>query len=143
MIAARLVLAPAALALAACAADAPPASQAAEPAPEPQAPAAPATTVSDEGDGVLRVSGLTPNEDELAALHCAAAKRARADGAVSLEWVGGIAKRLDKGYAADLVYETGAAAVPAIANPADGGAAPVENWLTYCDEAGVPREGEA
>lgn len=100
-----------------------------------------------QSDGVIRVTGFLPNEDELAHLHCAAAKQARNEGAAALEWVGGVAKYEGSRYAADLVYETtkeaAAVSLGAAADPADGGAAPVENWLRYCDEAGVPREGEA
>ena len=54
------------------------------------------------------------------------------------------------GYAADMVYEIAAAHGDALdidgesdADPADGGPVPVENWMIYCDEAGMPREGQA
>ncbi len=114
--------------------------------PKPEAPPpAPLEVASVEG-GVIRVTGFALNEDALEAHHCLAAKRARGEGAGALEWVGGVAQREEEGDAvtADLVYQTAAAAArPTGAPPAEGRAAPVADWLIYCDEAGLPREGEA
>ncbi|MEM8753557.1 MAG: hypothetical protein AAGF90_11330 [Pseudomonadota bacterium] len=138
----RAALFPALAALAACGAE--------PPAPEAAAPEAPERTVvaTSAADGSIRVTGPAANEDALDAHHCFAAKRALSIGATTLEWVGGIAKkRGDESVDADLAYETGAAPRPVSAAsaeaPAEGGAAPVERWLIYCDEAGIPREGQA
>lgn len=135
-----------ALALAGCAqpgAEAPAAS-----APALNAPAlnAPGLVVAQE-DRAIRVTGPAANEDALAAHHCAAAKRARAVNAEALSWAGGVAKRNTNGdgVAADLVYEMEAASMVRAtdAPPAESRAALVADWLIYCDEAGIPREGEA
>ncbi|WP_340109003.1 hypothetical protein [Pikeienuella sp. HZG-20] len=140
MSAAHILAALAALMLAGCAA----APRAA--APVAAAPAAPALQVTN-GDGVIHVSGPAAHEDALAAHHCAAAKRARLLGAGALVWDGGVAKRdaTGDGVAADLVYQISGApgAVTSGAAPADRRAAAVGDWLIYCDEAGIPREGEA
>ncbi|QIE54243.1 hypothetical protein G5B40_01565 [Pikeienuella piscinae] len=116
-------------------------------APAPTPPVAPGLTVTDAAAGVIRVAGSAVDEDALAAHHCAAAKHARAAGAGALEWVGGVAKRdaIGDGVDADLVYQTMATAGAPVkgAPPAEGRAAAVEDWLIYCDEAGVAREGEA
>ena len=95
--------------------------------------------------GVIRVTGFALNEDALEAHHCLAAKRARGEGAGALEWVGGVAQReAGDAVTADLLYQTAAAAARATGlPPAEGRAAPVADWLIYCDEAGLPREGEA
>lgn len=104
-------------------------------------------SVRDEEDGVIRVSGGAENEDALSAHHCAAAKHARAAGVGALSWVGGVARR-DRGgdeVEADLIYRMTATSPPPVRGkaPADSAGASVEDWLIYCDEAGVPREGEA
>lgn len=141
----RALIALAALGLAACGAEAPP-PEAAAPPPEKAAPETGirATTAA---DGSIRVTGRAADEDALAAHHCHAARYARVTGASTLEWVGGIAKKLDEGVDATLAYESstapGPVSVAAAKAPAEGGAAPVESWLIYCDEAGLPREGEA
>lgn len=135
----------AAFALAACAAE-----QAPAPSPEASSPdRSPGSVIvaTSAPDGSIRVSGPAADEDALAAHHCFAAKRAKTVGAETLEWVGGIAKKRSDGVDADLAYETGAAPQPVSAAakraPAEGGAAPVESWMIYCDEAGIPREGRA
>lgn len=113
--------------------------------PKPEAPPpAPLSVASVEG-GVIRVTGHAATEDALEAHHCLAAKRARGEGAGALEWVGGVAQRgAGDAVTADLVYQTAAAAARATGlKPAEGRAAPVADWLIYCDEAGLPREGEA
>ena len=131
-------------ALCACAAPkakAPPAAASADPG---------AVKVASVRDDVIRVTGDIADRDALAPLHCTAAKRARTLGAFTLEWAGGVAKPKADGYAADMVYEIAAAHGDALdidgesdADPADGGPVPVENWMIYCDEAGMPREGQA
>ena len=117
---------------------------------EPRSAAAPAAPPKPAGpavaakDGVIRVTAPIANEDALAPLHCFAAKQARADGAPAMEWVGGIAKpKSGGGYDADMVYEIRSSAPRRAGSPAEGGAAAVEAWMIYCDEAGIPREGEA
>ncbi len=105
-----------------------------------------AITVKSEGPGIFRVTGGVLDEDALAPLHCAAAKQARAEGAKVLEWVGGIAAPRGDEYTANLIYETTATRATRSGKdvkPADGGVVAVENWLIYCDEAGIPREGNA
>lgn len=139
----RAFLLPGLLGLAACAPPGGGGSVGALPKPE-APPPAPLEVASVEG-GVIRVTGFARNEDALEAHHCLAAKRARGEGAGALQWVGGVAQR-EEGDAvtADLVYQTAAAAArPTGAPPAEGRAAPVADWLIYCDEAGLPREGEA
>lgn len=140
---ARAIIAAALLALAACA----PAREATPTAAAPADPAPNAVKVADAGPGVIRVTGPIIDQDALAPLHCAAAKRARSMGAVTMEWTGGVAKPRVEGYAADMVYETAMTGATigfgGDAKPAEGGPVPVENWLIYCDEAGISREGEA
>ncbi|MEM7547213.1 MAG: hypothetical protein AAF367_16910 [Pseudomonadota bacterium] len=131
--------------LAACATP-PPATEAT--APQAQAPAEDprAVKVRADGPGVIRVTGGIADRDALAPLHCAAAQQAIRDGAKVLEWVGGIAAPRGEEFDADFVYETTAPEATRLAldaKPADGGVVPVENWLIYCDEAGIPREGKA
>lgn len=120
--------------------------------PRAEAPSAAAAPVESalrvtNGDGVVRVSGPAAHEDALAAHHCSAVKRARMLGAAALEWSGGVARRDDEGdgVVADLAYQLreAPAANTAGAEPAERRAAPVDDWLIYCDEAGLPREGEA
>ncbi|MFV0474315.1 MAG: hypothetical protein ACK5MQ_08940 [Pikeienuella sp.] len=130
--------------LAGCAAEAP------APTPGPaaqQGPVQPVLTATDVEEGVIRVSGWAADKDALAAHHCTAARHARAGGAPALIWLGGVARRDEGGeqVVADLVYRIEAKAGAPVrgAAPAEGRAAPVEDWLIYCDEAGVPREGEA
>lgn len=142
----RLTSALALLALVACAPARQEGPQAVAPAPK-----ANPVRVADAGPGVIRVTGPIPDQDALAPLHCAAAKRARALGAATMEWTGGVAKPVTDGYAADMVYETAAGGATigfggdakTSGRPEDGGPVPVENWLAYCDEAGISREGEA
>lgn len=133
------------IALAACAP--PQGPQAAAPAPEPAPVVDPyAITILTESPGVFRVSGGVVTDDALSPLHCAAAKHARAGGAKLLEWVGGIASPRGDEFNADLVYETTATRATRVGKnvkPEDGGVVAVENWLIYCDEAGIPREGTA
>lgn len=141
----RIALLPVAALLGACAApaDKAPVAAAADPAP---VALTDALAVTDAADGVIRVAGAAADDDALAAHHCLAAKHARTSGANALEWVGGIAKRdeVGDGVSADLVYQSAARAGRATGlPPAEGRAAPVADWLIYCDEAGIPREGEA
>jgi hypothetical protein len=135
------------IALAACAPAQQPQVAAPAPAPSPAPAVDPyAITVQTESPGVFRVTGGVVTEDALAPLHCAAAKRARTDGAKVLEWVGGIASPRGDEYTADLVYDTTAKRATRVGKnvkPEDGGVVAVENWLIYCDEAGIPREGKA
>lgn len=129
--------------LSACAATDAPVADAPQAAP---APDQNAVTVRADGPGIFRVTGDIPDQDALAPLHCAAAQAAIRDGAKVLEWVGGIAKPRGDEFTADFVYETTAIKATRLgkgAKPADGGVVPVENWLIYCDEAGIPREGKA
>lgn len=123
--------------------------RAAAPAPEvaPEAkPAGPVAIVSPEG--VIRVKSDIADQDALAPLHCSAALRAQETGASAIEWVGGIASpKSNGGYAAEMAYETTfdkrlRRPKPGV-EPADGGLVATESWLTYCDEAGIPRRGEA
>ncbi|MEX2518613.1 MAG: hypothetical protein WD969_04695 [Paracoccaceae bacterium] len=110
------------------------------------APVAAGLAVTYAADGVIRIAGSAADEDALEAHHCAAAKHARTSGAKALEWVGGIARRdvVGDGVSADLVYQSSARAGRATGlPPAEGRAASVADWLIYCDEAGIPREGEA
>lgn len=137
----RIAAALAALTLAACAQPEGPAPVAAAPEKQPE------MRVTREGDVAIRVVGKAKNDDALEPLHCAAAKRARSENAEALAWVGGVAKR-DKegeGVSADLVYEIepSSAVVPSGKPPAESRAATIEDWLGYCDAAGIPREGEA
>lgn len=114
--------------------------------PKSQAPDGPVFEVVDQADGVIRVTGPAPTADSLDVHHCMAAQRARADGAFALEWLGGVAKRDEEGdgVTANLVY--GLASEKDVKadekKPAEGRAASVDDWLIYCDEAGIPREGE-
>ena len=100
-------------------------------------------TVEDAGPGTIKVSGWLPGKDEIANLHCAAAKRAISDGDGTLAWVGGLSNQVGGRYRANLVYQTGDAADAAPGATPEEGAAPVASWLKFCDEAGIPREGDA
>lgn len=134
----KLAYLPLAAMVAACAAPQAEAPKAAAPAPEP-APVPPAYVASTQADGVLRVSGPAKHEEDLAGHHCTAAKIATKDGAATVEWVGGVARPADEGFDADMAYEFGAD--PSKArwdDPEKGGAVLTANWLSYCDEAGMP-----
>lgn len=136
-----VLIATCAAVLTACAEPRPAAAPVAEP--EKSVP-----NVTQVDNGVIRVKFDIPDQDALAPLHCAAALEAERAGAIGLEWVGGIASpRSDGGYTADLAYETSFETnlrrLRADAEPADGGLVATQSWMTYCDEAGIPRAGEA
>lgn len=140
----RLAAIPALIALAACAPQqTAPAPEAAAPAP---APTGPVATVQE--NGVIRVTALIPNQDELAAVHCTAAKQAIANGASAMEWVGGVAKPtsgedLEATFAYETTFDKKLRRPKPGVEPADGGLVAAESWLNYCDEAGLPRTDEA
>ena len=129
--------------IAACAAPRQAAAPAPEAAPEPARPVATVTA-----EGVIRVKSDIPDQDALAPIHCTAALRAEEAGASAIEWVGGVARpKTGGGYAAEMAYETSfdkklRRPKPGV-EPADGGLVATESWMTYCDEAGIPRRGEA
>lgn len=131
---------PAMILLAACAPRTGEGPEAAAPKPQPR------ILVSESPAGHIRVSGPAVNDDSLEELHCIAAKEAIRKGAPALEWLGGVARKYDdrESVDADLVYQTAATAThePTGEAPLQGGAAPVDDWLIYCDEAGILREGE-
>ena len=120
-------------------------------APAPQAKAKPDPAVpvaSADKDGVIRVVARIPDQDALAPIHCAAARRAIENGASALEWVGGVAKPVATGgFDATMAYETTfdkRLRLPKEGvEPADGGMIAAQSWLNYCDEAGMSRTGEA
>ena len=138
----RLAVIPALIALAACAPQQP------APAPEAAAPAPTGPVASLKEANVIEVKAPIADQDALAPLHCTAALKAIETGASALEWVGGIAKPANGGgFDATMAYETTfdkrLRAPKEGVEPADGGLVSAQSWMTYCDEAGIPRAGEA
>lgn len=134
-------------AIAAGCAEAPP-----PPPPEVKAPEL-GFTVIWESPRVIRVTGRAKGKYELAPLHCAAARRAQADGAETLEWIGGVAKEIRDGYEAVFVYEAVGAdpgSIDIVSEPGEttplsesGGGEPVASWFKYCDVARAAKEDGA
>ena len=101
-----------------------------------------APVLSDVAPGVYEVTAALPEEHADSRLHCAAARRASADGMAEMNWIEGVVSLADRaeGVARYRYYASKSSAAEPPAGMFDkviGGPLPVSTWMGHCQGAGA------